>query len=152
MTKLLLKLQDDLNSALKNRDQLRADTLRYLFSKLYDAKIEKQKDLSDEDVILEIQKEVKKHKESIEAYKKGNREDLAKKEEEELKMLEDYLPPELSRKELTQIIQKAIENVGAESSSDMGKVMAQVMPKIKGQADGTTVSNLVKELLFKKND
>lgn len=146
---LLDQLQTDLKNAQLSRDEIKVSTLRLLLSEIKNAEISKGGILSDEDIIPIVQKEVKKRKEAAEAFKSGGREEAAGKEEAELKILESYLPSQLSNEELTKIVLDTINEVGASSIADMGKVMGVVMGKTKGQADGGVVSALVKEKLSK---
>ena len=143
----LNQIRDDLNQAQLSRDEIKVSTLRILLSEIKNSEIAKGNPLSDEDIIAVIQKEVKKRKEAIAAFRSGSREEQAQKEEAESKVLEGYLPVQLQLEELTKIVQDTINEVGAAGILDMGKVMGAIMGKIKGQADGTIVSNLVKEKL-----
>lgn len=118
-------------------------TLRLLQSALHNKKIELLRDLEDEEVLDVIRKEAKKRKEAIEAYEKGGREDLRKKEESELKILEKYLPAELSDEELKKIAREVVLEVG----KNFGSVMGKIMGKVGGRADGGRVSNIVKEVI-----
>jgi uncharacterized protein YqeY len=103
--------------------------------------------LDDAGVIGVLSKEAKRHRESIEAFKKGDRQDLISKEEAELSVIIEYLPAQMSQEEITAVAQKAIEAVGAKGPSDKGKVMGRLMPEIKGKADGQQVNAIVSELL-----
>ncbi len=142
------KLREDLKQAQLNRDELKVSTLRLLISELTYAKVAKKaEELSDEEVISVIQKAVKQRKESIDSFKKGGREDLASKEEDELKVLETYLPEQISDEELTKVIGEAITNTGASSMQDMGKVIGMVMGQVGQKVEGARVSSLVKERL-----
>jgi len=114
--------------------------------------LEKESQLTDEEVIEVISFEAKKRKESIVEFEKGKRMDLVEKEKKELEILEKYLPEQLSEEEIKKFVQEAIEKTGAKEMKDMGKVMAELMPKVKGRADGSLVSKVVKDVLSKKND
>ena len=107
----------------------------------------KESQLQDGEVIEVISTEVKKRKESIELFEKGQRLDLVDKEKKELEILQNYLPEQLPEEELKKLVKEAVEKVGAREIKDMGKVMAELMPKVKGRAGGTSVSKIVKELL-----
>lgn len=150
---LLDKLQIDLKDAQLNRDEVRVSTLRLLLSEVKNGEIAKggppAGGLSDEEIISIIQRELKKRKEAAEGFRSGGREDSAVKEELEAKILADYLPQQMSSEELTKLVGDTITEMGATSMQDMGKVMGGVMGKVAGRADGTTVSNLVKEQLSK---
>lgn len=141
-------IQSDLRGAQLARDEIKVSTLRLLLSEIKNAEIAKGAALSDEEFISIVQKEVKKRKEAAAGFRSGGREETALKEEAELKILEEYLPVQLSNEELTRLIEEIITEVGASSISDMGKVIGAVMGKVKGGADGATVSNLVKQKLL----
>lgn len=148
---LTKKLEEDLIIALKGKKELDISTLRLVFSEINNAKIdkglEKDKPLEDEDVIAIISKNAKKNKESIDAYEKAERKELAEKEKAELAILEKYLPEQMSEDEVGKIVDEVITSFGAKKMSEMGQVMGQVMGKLKGKADGNLVSKLVKEKL-----
>jgi uncharacterized protein YqeY len=141
------KIQADLKQALKDKKELVVSTLRLLLAEIHNQEIEKQKELSDEELVGVIQKEVKRRKEAIEAYQKGKREDLLQKEKEEMALLNKYLPQPISAEELEKTIQSIIKEVGATGPADFGKVMGPVMAKVKGKAEGQTVSEAVKKAL-----
>lgn len=144
---MLDRIQTDLKNAQLDRDEVKVSTLRLLLSEIKNGEISKGESLSDGDIISTVQREVKKRKEATEAFRSGGREEAAAREESELKILESYLPAQMSSGELTKLVEDTITKLGASSISDMGKVMGVVMGKVKGQADGPTVSNLVKERL-----
>jgi len=144
---LLESLQNDLKEAQLARDEVKVSILRFLLAQISNAKIAKGSDLTDEDIISEVSKEIKRHKESIEAFKKGNREDLVEKETKELKILEAYQPDQLSADQLNKLVDVAISKCNASTISDMGKVMGILMPSVKGRADGAQVLNIVKSKL-----
>ena len=146
---LIEKIEIDLKSALKSKEQIKVSTLRLLKSAIGYLAIEKKEDLKDDDVISVIKKQVKQRKDSIEGFKKGNREDLAQKEEVELKILKLYLPEEITPEALRVIIDEAINETGASAPKDMGMVMKAVMAKTKGLADGKVISSIVIEKLSK---
>lgn len=147
---LLENIQSDLKQAQLARDEVKVSTLRLLLSEIKNAEIAKGGELLDENIISVIQKEVKKRKEASLAFRQGGREEQAQKEEAESRVLEGYLPARLSDEALTKIVQDTINEVGATSIQDMGKVIGLVMSKVKGQADGGIVSSLVKEKLTTK--
>jgi len=148
---LFKRIQDDLKTALKNKDKLTVSTLRFLISAIHNKEIEllKRGRLSDDEVILVIRQQVKQHQESIEAFQKGKRDDLAQKEAKELKILSKYLPQDFSPKELKKIVKKVIDQMGVIGEKDFGKVMGVVMGKVKGRAEGKTVAEVVKQQLGK---
>lgn len=144
------QIQEDLKNAMFAKDENKLSTIRMLKSAIQYYEIQKGGagyEATDEDVIDVIGKEVKKRKESIELYEKGGRTESAEKEREEAKILEGYLPQQLSENEIAQFVDAAISQTGATSIQDMGKVMGALMPKTKGKADSTLVSNLVRQKL-----
>lgn len=145
------KIKDDLKTAQLDRDEVKVSTLRLLLSEINNARIAKGADLEDSDIISVVQREVKKRKESVEAFRNGGREEQAQKEEAEMKILQDYLPAQMQLGELTKIVEDSITEVGATQPSDMGKVIGLVMGKVGQSADGSTVSQIVKERLLKSN-
>lgn len=144
---MVVNLQNDLKNAQLSRDAVKVSTLRLLLSEIKNAEIAKGMKLEEQDIISIVQKEVKKRKEAAEGYRLGGREESAQKEEAELKVLESYLPAQMSIEELTNLVETTINEVGATAISDMGKVIGSVMDKVAGKADGQTVSSLVKEKL-----
>ncbi|MCX6005122.1 MAG: GatB/YqeY domain-containing protein [Chloroflexi bacterium] len=146
---LLDKLNEDLKSAMRGREQLRMTVLRMVLSAVNYAEIAQQKKLDDAGIITVISREIKQRRESIEAYEKGNRQDLADKEKTELSMLQAYMPAQMGRDEITALVQKVIGEAGAKGPGDKGKVMQKLMPQVKGKADGGEVNNIVTELLSK---
>lgn len=145
---LIDKIDEDLKSALKNRDALRVSTLRFLKASLLNLAIDKKGEkLEDSDVLEVIAKQVKQHQESIQGFSQGNRQDLVAKETQELEILKSYCPPQATDEELREWIRAAIAESGAKGPQDLGKVMKCIMPKTKGKADGKRVNDLVKEAL-----
>lgn len=147
MSALLEKIKTDLNQALKAKKADEVSVLRFLLADLHNREIEKKGELSDEDVVAGLRKQVKVRKEAIEEFKKGEREDLARKESSEVKILSKYLPQMLSPEEVEKIVDTSIEKTGAKSAQDFGKVMGEVMKTLKGQAEGNLVAELVKKKL-----
>jgi uncharacterized protein YqeY len=141
------KIQEALKGALKRQQRVELATLRLLLSEIKYAEIAQQKPADDNKVLDVIAKEVKRRRESIEAFNKGNRGDLVAQEEAELAVLMSYLPKQMSREEIVAVARQAMNAVGASGPSDKGKVMAQLMPQLKGKADGREVSEIVSELL-----
>lgn len=144
---LIDKINEDFITAMKAKDEGQVSVLRLLKSALQNAKIAEQKELSDDDVIKVVQKEIKQRKDSIATYETGGRAELADKEKAEIEILSVYMPAQLSDEELTAIVKSAIEETGATGMADMGKIMGKVMPQVAGKADGNQVSAKVKELL-----
>jgi len=140
-------IQETLKVALKQQRKVEVSTLRLLLSEIKYAEIAQQKPADDNKVLDVISKEIKRRRESIEAFKKGNRSDLVAQEEAELAVLMSYLPEQMSRAEITAAAQRVVETIGAKGPGDKGKVMGQLMPQLKGKADGKEVSDIVSELL-----
>lgn len=138
------KIREDLKEALKQRNQTRASVLRMLLSEIKNTEIAQQKRLDDDKILDAISKEVKRHRESIEAFRQGNRSDLVVQEKAELSILMEYLPKQMSREEIRIAARRIIETVGVKGK---GSVMAQLMPQLRGKADGKEVSEIVSELL-----
>lgn len=136
-----------LNASIKNRELIKRGQLSKTIVDIIE--LEKQSQLNDEEILEVISSEVKKRKESIEQFKLGGRQELVDKESTELESLTGYLPEQLSEDQIKQEIQAVITQTGAKEMKDMGKVIGAVMVKIKGRADGTVVSKIVKELLVK---
>ena len=141
------KIQEALKGAVKRQQTVEVSTLRLLLSEIKYAEIAQQKPADDNKVLDVIAKEVKRRRESIEAFNKGNRGDLVAQEEAELAVLMSYLPKQMSREEIVAVARQAMDAVGARGPTDKGKVMAQLMPQLKGKADGREVSEIVSELL-----
>ncbi len=144
---LIEKIKSDLKEAMKSKNEDLILTYRGLLSALHNKEIELKKELTEEDTIAVISKEAKQREDSIAQYKQGDRNDLAGKEEQELKIIKTYLPEAMGKKELSSLIDEVIKTTGAESINDMGKVMSGVMKKAQGRADGAQVSAQVKEKL-----
>ncbi len=141
------RIDADYKEAMKARDELRVSVLRLLRSALHNAEIDKQRPLTEDEILGVIQSEARKRREFIEAFQQGGRQDLVAREQAELAILESYLPKPLTREELVELVQATIREVGALSLRDMGKVMAALMPKVRGRADGREVNELVRQLL-----
>lgn len=144
---LMDRLREDLNQALRKGDKPRLSAIRLLISNINNAQIAKGAPLDDADVVAVINKQAKMHRESIEAFRKGNRLDLAAKEESELAVLLEYLPQQMSREEIAAAARKVIEEIGARGPGDKGKVMSKLMPQLKGRAQGAEVNAVVTDLL-----
>ena len=141
------RLTADLKQALKGGDTTRRSAIRLVIAGVKNAEIAKGAPLDDAGIIDVIAREVKQRRESIAEFSKGNRQDLVAKEEAELAILFEYLPQQMSREEIVEAARGAMEQVGARGPGDKGKVMSQLMPQLKGRADGREVSDVVSELL-----
>ena len=137
----------DQKQALKQGDRVKLSTLRLLRSAIEYEEISRGKDLDDSGVQEMVARQVKQRRESIEAFHKGNRQDLVSKEEAELKVLLAYLPQQMGRDEVRALAQRVIAEVGARGPTDKGKVMGRLMPQVKGKAEGSLVNQVVTELL-----
>jgi uncharacterized protein YqeY len=141
------KLSDDLKQAMRSGDKLKRSAIRMLMAAINNAEIARQSKLEDSDIFGVIAKEAKQHRESIEAFKQGNRQDLVDKEEAELAVLRGYLPQQMTRAEVVEAAQKVIAEVGAEGPGDKGKVMPKLMAQLRGRADGREINEVISELL-----
>jgi uncharacterized protein len=144
---LIARMEGELTAAMKERDNVRRDALRLILSSLRSAEKELQRPLTDDEELQVLQRERKRRVESAEAFRAGGREEQAQAEEGELAVLEEFMPEPLSEDDLERIVDDAIAEVGATSMRDLGRVMADVMPQIAGRADGSVVSQLVREKL-----
>lgn len=165
MLSLYDQLNDDYKTAFKTREELKTSVLRMLLAAIKNkefekrtklsktekdvAKLEKDSQLNDDEVLAVIAAEAKRRKDSIEQYEKGGRPELAKKEKEESEILQAYLPEQMGKDEIRKLVKDAIAKSGATSAQDTGKVMKELMPQVKGKADGGLVNKIVKEELEK---
>ncbi len=140
-------IREALKVALKKQQRTEVATLRLLLSEIKYAEIAQQKPADDSKVLDVIAREARRRRESIEAFKRGNRSDLVAQEEAELAVLMSYLPQQMSREEIISAARQVVDAVGARGPGDRGKVMSQLMPQLKGKADGKEVSEIVSELL-----
>jgi len=141
------KILNDMKNAMRNKDEVRLRVVRAIKTAIGYFEVEGEKrEATDEDIQKIILKEMKKRQESVEAYRQAGREDLARAEEEELKILEEYAPKMLSRDEIAKIVQEVINELNA-TQKDFGRVMKEVMNRVKGSADGKLVNEVVRELL-----
>jgi uncharacterized protein len=142
------KILEDYKLAMKAKDTLKSSVLSFLRAQILNAAISKKKDkLDDMEALAVIKKQVQAHQESIEQFKKGNREDLVQKEERELEVLKLYLPPPLPEEEIQKIIDEVVLSTGAQGLKEMGKVMKEVNARTGPAADGKLVSELVRKKL-----
>jgi uncharacterized protein YqeY len=144
---LAQKIRTDLEQSIRKEDKQRCLVLRSVLASIRNAEIAQQKDLDDSGILVVIDKEAKMRRESIEAFEKGNRPDLVANEKAELAILLKYLPEQMSREEIIAAARKVISELGATSQKDKGKVMSQLMPQLRGRAQGQEVSDVVSELL-----
>ena len=147
MATITERVQEDMNAAAKAREQQRLATLRLVLDALKKASKEKREDLDEEAEIAVLQRERKRRAEAAEAYRAASREEQAAAEEAEATLIDSYLPEQMSDEELEALVGAAVDETGASSPKEMGKVMADVMPKVGGRADGKRVSAVVREKL-----
>ncbi len=144
---LAARIAEDLQRALKNRDEVRLSTLRLARAALHNLEIERGRPLSDEEAMEVLRREVKRRREAIEAYRRGGREDAARREELEMAVLLEYLPQPLSDEELRRLVAEAIRETGVRDAREAGRVVGWVMAHARGRADGRRVAELVAEAL-----
>ncbi|MFH1181212.1 MAG: GatB/YqeY domain-containing protein [bacterium] len=162
------KIQEDLKAALKSGLEIELSTLRMLLASLASretekrtkiwkekpdlpiSEIEEKGRLIDEEIIEAISSEIKKRREAISGYEKGGRQESADKEKKEMEVLQKYLPEQLGEEEIKKLVKEAVAKTGAKEQKDIGKVMTELMPKVKGKADASLVSKIVKELLISR--
>ncbi|HEX5015677.1 MAG TPA: GatB/YqeY domain-containing protein [Candidatus Limnocylindrales bacterium] len=141
------RLQTDVTAAMRSGDVLRRDVLRMAQNAAYNVEKRERRELSDDDYAAILAREVKTRRESVEAFRKGGREDLATKEEAEIAILAEYLPQALTEQELKALVEEGIAATGASSARDLGKVMGWLAPRTRGRADGKQLSGMVAQAL-----
>ncbi len=148
---ILKKINEDLITSMKSKNELKTTTLRMIKSAVKNAEIAKRGkgDLTEDDIMGVLSTMVKQRKESAEQYEKANRKDLADKENTEISIIQEYLPKQLTTEELDAIIKTTIQETGVTGMKEMGKLMKALMPKVKGKADGKLVNQMIKEILEK---
>lgn len=144
---LVGKIRHDLTTAMKADERARVSTLRLLLAALHNEEIELQRELRDEDAVRITRKEIKQRQESIREFGRGGREDLVQNEERELAILQEYMPEMMEEEEIERHVDEVIAGVGASEPKDLGRVMAVLMPKLAGKADGAVVNRIVREKL-----
>ncbi|MCH8957439.1 GatB/YqeY domain-containing protein [candidate division KSB1 bacterium] len=141
------RLSEDLKTAMKAKEKIKVETIRMVRAQLKDFQIAKGDELTEEDEISVLINAAKKRKEALELYEKSDRQDLIEQEKQELEIISAYLPAQLSKEEVEKVVLKVIEEVGASSPQDLGKVMGATMKDLKGKADGKMVQEIVREKL-----
>ncbi len=144
---LKAKLLEDMKTAMKEKDTIRKNTVQMVRAAILQTEKDQKVTLDDEGILDVISKEAKKRKSVLPEYEKSGRQDLIDNLNRELEILFNYLPQQLSEQELDEIVRQVIQDVGASSMKEMGKVMAAIMPKVKGRADGKAINVLVKKYL-----
>ena len=137
------KLMEDLKQSMKSKNKVKKNTVTMVRAAIKQREVDERIELSDPEIVDIIAKQIKQKKDSISDFEKGNRQDLIDLTNEEIQILLEYLPPQLSDEALDLIVKEAIESTGAQSKKDMGKLMAFIMPKVKGKADGKHVNEIV---------
>ena len=141
------KLEEDIKDSMRNRDQARLDALRFLKFAVQAVEKEQRKELGDAGIVEVATKQASDRRDSIKAFEGGGREVMAAKEAAELKVLEEFLPPQMSTEDLAQLIRETAAEVGATSPQDKGKLMGKLMPQLRGKADGAVVNQMATEYL-----
>lgn len=145
--KILDQLNQDMKEAMRNKEKQRLSVIRSVKSSVQNEQINKGSELTEDEILTVLNREMKQRKESLHEFEQADREDLVDKTNAEIKILTSYMPSQLSDNELRQIVNDTIKETGAASKSDMGKVMGALMPKVKGRADGSKVKQFVQESL-----
>ncbi|ALS21305.1 MULTISPECIES: GatB/YqeY domain-containing protein [Paenibacillus] len=141
------RLNDDMKLAMKSQDKFKLSVIRMVRAAIKNIEIDQRKTLDDQEVLDVLNREIKQRKDSLQEFEKAGRDDLAENLKAEIAVLMEYMPQQLSDEEVKAIVQQTIQEVGASSKADMGKVMGALMPKVKGRADGKLVNQLVQQLL-----
>jgi len=141
------RLSEDLKTAMKAKEKVKVETIRMVRAQLQDFQIAKRDELTEEDEISVLINAAKKRKEALELYEKSERQDLIERERQELEIISTYLPAQLSKEEVEKVVLKVMEETGANSVQDLGKVMGAAMKELKGKADGKRVQEIVREKL-----
>ena len=147
MDQIIDFIKDDLKKAIKSQDNIKKSVYRFILSAIHNEEIKLGKELDNNMVIKLMIKQAQQRKDSIEAFKLGSREDLINKEAQELKIIEQFLPAQIDESQIKNLAQQTIDEVGAESVKDLGKVMPVLMKKLAGKAEGKIVNKVVTELL-----
>lgn len=141
------KLEEDLKDAMRSGDTVRRSVIRLIRSAIKNEEISLQKGLGDEDILKVLNRQVKQRHDSIEAFTQGNRLDMVQKEQDEVSVILEYLPKQLSTVEITDLVKKKIREIGAEDIGDIGRVMSQMMPELQGKASGKDVKDIAEKFL-----
>lgn len=145
--RLVDRLTDDMKQAMKDKDKLKLSVIRMVKSSIKNEEINQGKELSDDEVLTVLTRELKQRRDSLQEFEKAGRDDLAASARDEINILMEYMPEQLNEEEIRALVNEIIQQTGASSKKDMGKVMGALMPKVKGRADGTLVSKVVQESL-----
>jgi uncharacterized protein YqeY len=141
------RLNEDMKQAMKSQDKFKLSTIRLIRATIKNLEIDLKRTLNDNEVLDILSREIKQRKDALQEFTKAGREDLADKVKAEAEFIAEYLPQQLTEEEIKVIVQQTIQETGASSKADMGKIMSALMPKVKGRADGKLVIQAVQELL-----
>ena len=141
------RLSEDLKDAMRQKDEIRRSTIRFVRAAIHNQEIDKGDALNDDEIIGVLSRMVRQHQESISEFKKADRQDLVGKEEAELRIIREYMPEQIPEEKLAELAREAISQTGASGPGDFGKVMGILMPQLRGRADGAQVSSVVRQLL-----
>ena len=141
------RLSEDLKDAMRQKDEIRRSTIRFVRAAIHNQEIDKGDALNDDEIIGVLSRMVRQHQESIYEFKKADRQDLVGKEEAELRIIREYMPEQIPEEKLAELVREAISQTGASGPGDFGKVMGLLMPQLRGRADGAQVSSVVRQLL-----
>ncbi|TMV44614.1 GatB/YqeY domain-containing protein [Paenibacillus mesophilus] len=141
------RLNDDMKQAMKNQDKFKLSVIRMIRSAIKNVEIDQKKTLDDNEVLDILNREIKQRKDSLQEFEKADRGDLAETVRKEIEVIAVYMPQQLTEEEIHAIVQQTIQETGASSKADLGKLMSALMPKVKGRADGKLVNQLVQQLL-----
>lgn len=141
------RLTDDMKQAMRNKDKLKLSVIQMVRAALKNAEIQVRKELDEQEVMEVISRELKQRRDSLQEFKNAGRTDLIEQVEAEIEVLIGYLPKQLTEEEVREIVSETVKEVGASTKADMGKVMAALMPKVKGKADGKLVNQIVQQYL-----
>jgi uncharacterized protein YqeY len=141
------RLNEDMKQAMKSKDKFKLSTIRMVRSTIKNLEIELKRDLDDNELLDILSREIKQRKDALQEFEKAGRDELAESNRAEIEILSQYLPAQLTEEEIKVIVQQTIQETGASSKADMGKVMAALMPKVKGRADGKLVNQTVQQFL-----
>ncbi|HOP34545.1 MAG TPA: GatB/YqeY domain-containing protein, partial [Defluviitoga tunisiensis] len=140
-------LNEDLKKYMKEKNTLALNTVRLVIAEIKNKEVEKNSEITDEEILQIIRKQIKMREDSIQQFRSANREDLAEKEAQELEILKNYLPEDLTDEELDKIIQETIKELNASSKKDFGRVIKEVIQKVQGRADNKKISELISKKL-----
>lgn len=145
--KFLDQLNQDMKDAMRNKDKQRLSVIRSVKASIQNESINKGEELTDDEILTILNREMKQRNESLQEFEQANRDDLVEKTKADIDILTEYMPSQLSDEDLQFVVNETIQEVGAQSKADMGKVMGAIMPKVKGRADGSKIKQIVEQSL-----